>query len=118
MKRPWLKTTVSQHLVSRLSKNKHDLFFEFESGVNHGQILKREGKEEDVENALFLWFEQKLGQGACLSGLFLKQKACDMACAQKNLIFSMERSPLYKIILYVYVCVYHKIFHFLPYTRK
>ena len=43
---------------------------------------EREGKEEDVGNALFLWFEQKLGQGARLSGPLLKQKACDFARTQ------------------------------------
>ena len=31
---------------------------------------------------LFLWFEQKLGQGARFSGPLLKQKACELARTQ------------------------------------
>ena len=45
---------------------------------------EREGKEEDVGNALFLCFEQKLGQGARLSRPLLKQKACDLAHTQEQ----------------------------------
>ena len=64
--------------MSRLSKKKEDLLRDFESGGNRSRKRKREGKEEDVGNTLFLWFEQKLGQGAHLSGPLLKQKACDL----------------------------------------
>ena len=44
--------------VSRLSKK--DLVRDFESGGNRSRKRKSEGKEEDVGNALFLCFEQKL----------------------------------------------------------
>ena len=50
--------------------------------MNHSRKRKREGNEEDVGNALFLWFEQKLGQGARLSRPLLKQKACELARTQ------------------------------------
>ena len=45
-------------MVSRLSKK--DLVRDFESGGNRSRKRKSEGKEEDVGNALFLCFEQKL----------------------------------------------------------
>ena len=103
------KYGVSTSQVSRLSKNKQDLIHEFESGGNHERKRRRGSKEEDVGDALFLWFEHKLGQGACLSGPLLKQKACDLACTQgtdfspsdgwlscwkarHNIVKSMERS--------------------------
>ena len=72
------KYGVSTSQVSCPSK-KEDLIRDFESGGNRSQKRKREGKEEDVivGNALFLWFEQKLGLGAHLSGTLLK--ACDLA---------------------------------------
>ena len=76
------KYGVSTSQVSCLSKKKDDLIRDFESGGNRSRKRKREGKEEDVGNALFLWFEQKLGQGARLSGPLLKQKACDHAHTQ------------------------------------
>ena len=65
--------------MSRLSKKNYNFNRDFESGGNRSRKQKREGKE-DVGNALFLWFEQKLGQGARLSRLLLK--ACDLACTQ------------------------------------
>ena len=68
--------------VPRLSKKKEDLVRDFESEGDRSRKRKREGKEEDVGNALFLWFEQKLGQVACLSGTVLKQKTCDLARTQ------------------------------------
>ena len=72
------KYGVSTSQVSHPSK-KEDLVRDFESWGNRSQKRKREGKEEDVGIALFLWFEQKLGQCAYLSEPFLKQKACDLA---------------------------------------
>ena len=66
---------------ARLSK-KDDFIRDFKSGGNRSQKRKREGNEEDVGNVLFLWFEQKLGQGARLSGLLSKQKACELARTQ------------------------------------
>ena len=62
------KYRVSTSQVSCLSKKKDDLVRDFESGGNRSRKQKQEGKEEDVGNALFLWFEQKLGQGVLLTG--------------------------------------------------
>ena len=53
------KYDVSTSQVSRLSI-KEDLVRDFDSGGNRSRKRKREGKEEDVGNALFLCFEQKL----------------------------------------------------------
>ena len=64
-----------------LSK-KDDFIRNFKSGGNRSRKRKREGNEEDVGNAIFLWFEPKLGQGARLSGPLLKQKACELARTQ------------------------------------
>ena len=72
-----IKCGVSTSHVSSPSK-KEDLVRDFESGGNRSRKRKREGKE-DVGIALFLWFEQKLGQGAHLSEPLLKQKVCDLA---------------------------------------
>ena len=66
---------------ARLSK-KDDFIRDFKSGGNRSRKRKREGNEEDVGNALFLWFEQKLGQGVRLSEPLLKQKACELARTQ------------------------------------
>ena len=56
------KYGVSTSQVSRLFK-KEDLVRDFESGGNRSRKRKRKGKKEDVGNALFLWFEQKLVPG-------------------------------------------------------
>ena len=82
------KYGVSTSQVSHLSK-KEALDRDFESGGNRSRKRKREGKEEDVGIALFLWFEQKLGQGVRLSEPLLKQKACDLARTIDNRVLSM-----------------------------
>ena len=51
------KYGISTSQVSCLSKKKEDFIRDFESGGNRSRKRKREGKEEDVGNALFLWFE-------------------------------------------------------------
>ena len=58
------------------------ILFVISRGGNRSRKRKSEGKE-DVGNALFLWFEQKLGLGARLSRPLLKQKACDLALTQE-----------------------------------
>ena len=82
------KYGVSTSQVSRPSKKEY-LVQDFESRGNHSRKGKREGKEEDVGIALFLWFEQKLGQGTRLSELLLKQKACDLARTIDSRVLSM-----------------------------
>ena len=56
----------------------YDFIRDFKSGGNRSRKRKLKSNE-DVGNALFLWFEQKLGQGARLSGPLSKQKACELA---------------------------------------
>ena len=60
----------------------YDFIRDFKSGGNRSRKRKLKSNEEDVGNALFLWFEQKLGQGARLSVPLSKQKACELACTQ------------------------------------
>ena len=50
-------------------------------GATVAESDEEEAKRK-MSNALFLWFEKKLGQDARLSGPFLKQKAIALACAQ------------------------------------
>ena len=59
-----------------------ELIHHFESGANQGQKQQRASKQEDVRDALFLWFRQKINQGAGLSGSILKQKASELAHVQ------------------------------------
>ena len=76
------KFNVSTSQVSRLVKNKQELIHHFESSTNQGQKRQRASKQEDVGDALFLWFHQIISQGARLSGSILKQKASELADVQ------------------------------------
>ncbi|XP_070550158.1 tigger transposable element-derived protein 4-like [Ptychodera flava] len=75
------KFGVSTSQVSRLVKAKQQIFDQFDTG-NHNRKRQRAGKEEEVGSALFLWFQQKISQGARLSGPLLKQKATELAAAE------------------------------------
>ena len=48
-------------------------------GCRPSQKRQRDGKEPDVQEALALWLEQKVLQGANVSGLVLKEKASSLA---------------------------------------
>ena len=72
------KYGISSFQVSHLAKNKEDLCA-FENEGNQSRKRKRESKEKEVGDALFLWFKQKLGQGIRLSGPILKKKASNLA---------------------------------------
>ena len=86
------KYGVSTSQVSRPSKKKEDLVRDFESGGNRSWKQKSVGKE-DVGIALFLWFEQKLGQGAHLFRPLLKQKACDLlVLRERTLLFTLNNA--------------------------
>ena len=87
------KYGVSTSQASHPSK-KEDLVRDFESGGNRSRKRKREGKE-DVGIALFLWFEQKLGQCAHLSEPLLKQKACDLALTIDSSYSGTDYTPVY-----------------------
>ena len=69
------KYGVSTSQVLRLAKNKKELLRAFECGAYPKRKQKREG-------ALCMWLEQKLDQGACLSGPVLKKKASDLVRTQ------------------------------------
>ena len=75
-----VKFNVSKSQVSRIIKNKTKIKEEFEScRINHKRKRNRSGKEEDVGNALLIWFRQKLAQQARLDGALLKAKATEIA---------------------------------------
>lgn len=76
------KFAVSTSQVSRLVKGKVEILQQFENNGNPNRKRQRAGKNEEVGNALFLWFRQKLSQGARISGPMLKQKAADLAAAE------------------------------------
>ena len=57
----------------------------FKSGGNRSQKRKLKGNEEDVGNALFLWFERKLGQGARLSGCSRSRKPVSLLVLREQI---------------------------------
>lgn len=74
------KFKVSKSQVSRIIGNKVKILEEHEScGTNQKRKRNRSGKEEDVGNALLIWFRQKLAQGARLDGALLRAKASEIA---------------------------------------
>ena len=73
---------VSTSQVWHIVKFKGEILKQFDNGGNHEQKCQRSCKEEDVGSALFLWFQQKVAQGARLSGPLLKQKATELASAK------------------------------------
>ncbi|MGH0149880.1 UNVERIFIED_CONTAM: hypothetical protein FKN15_016277 [Acipenser sinensis] len=52
---------------------------EYENSTNQGRMRQRDKKEAEVGDALWLWYCQKLAQGAHISGPVLKQKATQLA---------------------------------------
>ncbi|XP_005995615.1 tigger transposable element-derived protein 6-like [Latimeria chalumnae] len=80
------KFGVSKSLVSCLLKKNDDIFKEYATSTNC------DGKEAD-DKVLWLWFQHKLGQGAHLSRLLLKQKATQLA-AEKGKEFNLSDSWL------------------------
>jgi hypothetical protein len=73
------KFGVSTSQLSRIIKVKDDTIRDFEVGGSQTRKRQRASKENDVGDALFLWFQQKITQGAPLSGPLLKQKATELA---------------------------------------
>ena len=75
------KYGVSSSQISRIVQGKDRIVSDFEtSGRNRKR--KREGKEEEVSRALYVWFQHKLEQSARLSGPVLKTKAKELAAAR------------------------------------
>ena len=65
--------------VSCLQKNKDGLVRQYEGRANTSRKWQRRSKEDDVGRALFVWFQQKLSQGARLCGPLIKQKARELS---------------------------------------
>ena len=61
------KFGMSTSQVSHLQKKKEQLVRQYKGGVNASRKRQRGGTEDNVGKALFLWFQQKLSQGARLS---------------------------------------------------
>ena len=76
------KFGVSTSQVSRLQKKKGELVRQYEGGASASRKRQRGGTEDDVGKALFLWFQQKLSQGARLSGPLIKEKARELSRTQ------------------------------------
>ena len=68
--------------VSTSQVKKGELVRQYEGGANASRKRQRRGTEDNVGKALFLWFQQKLSQGARLSGPFIKEKARELSRTQ------------------------------------
>ena len=73
---------VSKSVVSRINKNSKMILHEYATCSDRSRKRQRSGKEADIDEALLLWFKQKLAQGVRLSGVVLKQNASQLATAQ------------------------------------
>ncbi len=71
---------ASKSQVSRILKNKRAILDEFDSyGTNRKRQRNRSGRDEEVGDALLLWFREKMAQGARLDGALLREKANELA---------------------------------------
>nr|XP_006006176.1 PREDICTED: tigger transposable element-derived protein 4-like [Latimeria chalumnae] len=70
---------ISKSQAGRISQNKQKILEEWRLNVNPHRKRKRKGKDNEVEEALLLWFQQALAKGARLSGPMLKMKAKELA---------------------------------------
>lgn len=79
-----MKWEVSIGQVNNLAKKRTQIEDEFNQGCNLKKKRNRPSPQEDIRKALFIWFENKLAQGTCISGPLLKEKALELA-AEKGL---------------------------------
>ena len=70
---------ISQTQVSRIKKNKDRIQSEWQSGTHNDRKRKRSGKNKDVEEGLFLWFEQARSKNVPISGPLLIEKCKKIA---------------------------------------
>ena len=70
---------ISQTQVSRIKKNKDRIRSEWKSGTHNDRKRKRSGKNKDVEEGLFLWFEQARSKNVPISGPLLIEKCKKIA---------------------------------------
>ena len=74
-----LQFGVNQSAISRIRKNKDNIFQEWHSNSNPQRKRKRAGKSEDVEEALLQWFSHARSRQIPVSGPLLMEKATQLA---------------------------------------
>uniref|UniRef100_A0A4W3I794 ATG16 autophagy related 16-like 1 (S. cerevisiae) n=1 Tax=Callorhinchus milii TaxID=7868 RepID=A0A4W3I794_CALMI len=70
---------ISKSQVGRISQNRERILEEWRQNANPNRKRKRKGKDIEVEDALLLWFQQAMVEGARISGPMLKMKAKEFA---------------------------------------
>ena len=71
---------ISQTQVSRIKANKDAIRLEWEnSTLPSDRRRKRKGKSSEVEEGLYVWFEQARAKNVPISGPILKEKATKIA---------------------------------------
>lgn len=73
------KFEISTSTMSRLFQNKSSIIQQHETLKNKDRKRKRGGGDEELDEALFQWFKEKLAQGARLSGPEIQSKALQLA---------------------------------------
>ncbi|XP_067851639.1 uncharacterized protein [Heptranchias perlo] len=71
--------SISKSQVGRISQNRERILEEWRQNANPNRKRKRKGKDIEVEDALLLWFQQAMAEGARVSGPMLKTKAKEFA---------------------------------------
>ncbi|KAG6920975.1 tigger transposable element-derived protein 4-like, partial [Chelydra serpentina] len=70
---------ISKSQAGRIGRSREQILADWRTNANPLRKRKREGKGGEVEDALFLWFQQALASGERLSGPILKAKAQELA---------------------------------------
>ena len=65
--------------MSRIKKNKDRIRSDWQSGTHNDRKRKQSGKNKDVEEGLFLWFEQARSKNVPISGPLLIEKCKKIA---------------------------------------
>ncbi|KAM7283344.1 tigger transposable element-derived protein 3 isoform X3 [Ixodes scapularis] len=74
---------VARSTVCKISQKSEEILLQFETDSNHDRKRRREGKERQVGEELYAWFQNQVAQGSRLSGNDIKEKARLLA-AQKG----------------------------------
>ncbi|XP_064467593.1 tigger transposable element-derived protein 3-like isoform X2 [Ornithodoros turicata] len=77
---------VARSTVCKISQKSEEILLQYETDSNHDRKRRREGKERQVGEELYSWFQSQAAQGARLSGNDIKEKARLLA-AQKGHTF-------------------------------
>nr|XP_032638787.1 tigger transposable element-derived protein 3-like [Chelonoidis abingdonii] len=70
---------ISKSQAGRIGRSREQILADWRTNANPLRKRKREGKGGEVEDTLFLWFQQALARGERLSGPILKAKAQELA---------------------------------------